>query len=130
MLVSVGSEARKFLAWSPVYNRLGSLTWYRPGEKMPGFTGITRSPGRAPPAIFSCQLLGGRNARRYRHCRGFRISDTGVGFCGCSDCDGRPLQIALQKSVRSRRLFGPHFTRARGMGVLLDLGVRVGPVEG
>jgi len=79
--------------------------------------------------IWIGQLLGGRNARRYRHCRGFRISDIGVGFCRRCDCNGRPLQIALQKSVRDRCLLGPHFTRARGVGVLLDLGVRVGPVR-
>jgi hypothetical protein len=75
------------------------------------------------------QLLSGRDARRYRYCRDFRISDTGVGFCGCCDRNGHPLQIALQKSVRDCLLFGPYITRARGMGVFLDLGVRVGPVK-
>ncbi len=75
---------------------------------------------------FLATVLGGRDARRYRHCRGFRISNVGVGFCGRCDCNSRLLQIALQKSVRDSRLFGPHFTRAGGMGVLLDLGVRVG----
>ena len=79
--------------------------------------------------IYFGQLLGGRNARRYRHCRDFRIFDIGVGFCRRCDCGGHPLQIAPQKSVRDRRLFGRNFTRACGVGVLLDLGVRLGPLR-
>lgn len=90
---------------------------------------MAKFPAERRQQFFSCQLLGGRNARQYRHCRGFRISDTGVGFCGYGDCNGRPLQIALQKSVCNCRIFEPHFTRARRMGLFLDLGVRVGPVE-
>ena len=65
-------------------------------------------------------------AGRYKHCGSPRISGAGVDFCRCRDCDRYLFQNAHPKGIRDCRLFGSYFDRAHGLGLLLNLGIRLG----